>query len=334
MRIILYIIAVFLTAGCSYSTQYIRSLDDAERLMAENPEKAFDRLNLIDVSQLHDSSTVARWALLYSEAMAARNLHAPSDSIINIAIEYYGAHRIDDKYRRAQEAKRALTGSVNVEGNALVTALYLQKEKEFMLYKERAKHNRRLLYGLLLLSLAAGIIVWQRQRLKIRSAQTAVLMAEASALRSDISNNRKGMTVMENKLKHLFYTRFNLIDSLCYTYYEAQGTIAERKAIADKVKREIDLIKNDPVIIADMENTVNDCRDNLLYNLKKEYSDLKPSEYRLALYLACGLSNRTISLLLGESIEVVYKRKSRLKNRINNKNAPHQTDFAGIFKQK
>ncbi len=83
-----------------------------------------------------------------------------------------------------------------------------------------------------------------------------------------------------------------------------------------------------------MENTVNDCRDNLLYNLKKEYSDLKPSEYRLALYLACGLSNRTISLLLGESIEVVYKRKSRLKNRINNKNAPHQTDFAGIFKQK
>ena len=84
MRIILYIIAVFLTAGCSYSTQYIRSLDDAERLMAENPEKAFDRLNLIDVSQLHDSSTVARWALLYSEAMAARNLHAPSDSIIKI----------------------------------------------------------------------------------------------------------------------------------------------------------------------------------------------------------------------------------------------------------
>jgi len=301
--------------------------------MAENPEQAFDRLNIIDVSQLHDSSTVARWALLYSEAMVARNLHAPSDSIVNIAIDYYGSHRLADKYRRAQEAKRALTDTATVEDNALVTALYLQKEKEFMLYKERAKQNRRLLWGLLLLSLAAGIIVWQRQRLKIRSAQASALMAEASALRSDINNSREGMSVMETKLQRLFETRFNLIDSLCDTYYEAQGTAAERKSIADKVKREIDLLKNDSVIIADMESTVNDCRNNLLYNLKNEHGDLKPQEYRLALYLSCGLSNRTISLLLGESIEVVYKRKSRLKNRINKKSTPHQADFAGIFKQ-
>lgn len=136
---------------------------------------------------------------------------------------------------------------------------------------------------------------------------------------------------MQASLIGLLDKRFSLIDSLCDTYYQSQGTKNERKAMADRVKAEIEAIQTDAVIFADMESSVNDCRSNLLVRLREEYPAIKPEEYQLAVYLACGLSNRTISLLLGESIDNIYKRKSRLKLRLKEHNPRNLAEFLAIF---
>ena len=44
---------------------------------------------------------MARWALLYSEAMVVNQLSAPTDSIINIAVDYYGHHNLKDQFKKA-----------------------------------------------------------------------------------------------------------------------------------------------------------------------------------------------------------------------------------------
>ena len=44
------------------------------------------------VAEFEDSATMARWALMYSEAMVANNLAAPADTIVDIAVDYYGSH--------------------------------------------------------------------------------------------------------------------------------------------------------------------------------------------------------------------------------------------------
>ena len=111
-------------------------------------------------------------------------------------------------------------------------------------------------------------------------------------------------------------TRFALIDALCQTYYETQGTKTEKKAIVEKVKSEIECVRTDS--FADMEKAVNDCRDNILATVREDFPEIKPDDYRLLVYLACGLSTRTISLLLDETVDVIYKRKSRLKARLKN----------------
>ena len=116
---------------------------------------------------------------------------------------------------------------------------------------------------------------------------------------------------------------------MCQTYYEAQGTKVERKAIIDKVKNEIEAVKSDSLV--KMEQTVNDCRDNMLLKVKKIYPDIKPENYQLLVYLASGLSSRSISLLLGEPIEIIYKRKSRLKSRLKEKVAPTYPEILTIF---
>lgn len=68
------------------------------------------------------------------------------------------------------------------------------------------------------------------------------------------------------KLHGLLDKRFSLIDSLCQTYYESQGTKSERNAIVDKVKTEINSVRT--ASFPEMEQAVNDCRNNILEKVK------------------------------------------------------------------
>ncbi len=328
MRALIYIVILIVASACTYSGSAVfKELDRAERLVQSDAEAALRMLNEFDVSEFSDSGTMARWALLYSEAMAANRLTAPTDTIVNIAVDYYGRHDMADKFRKATRLKKMIvTGNT---ADALATARYLQKEKEFMLYKERAKREQYMLIGLALMLVAACIIVWMCQRIKLQRVRNDALMAEASALRCQIDDRHNDLGQLRSKLHGLLENRFALIDSLCQTYYESQGTKVERKAIIDKVKSEIEAVRSDS--FPGMEQEINDCLDNILVKIKDCCHDIKPEDYQLSVYLASGLSTRTISLLLGCSVETVYKRKSRLKSRLKDSVAHCRPDIMDIF---
>lgn len=327
MRGLLYIIVLFIITGCTYSNMQPKALDEAQSLMQTDPEAAMKKLNGLDVSEFEDSATMARWALLYSEALLVNRLSAPTDTIVNIAIDYYGAHNQTAEFQKASRLKALIQATDNMDD--LASALYLQKEKEFMLYKERSEREKTMLIAFTIALIAAGMLVWFRQKLKLRSAQNDALMSEVSGLRCRIEASNGDIDRLETKLRDVLRNRFTLLDSLSQTYYETQGTKNERKAIADKVRSEIESVRTDA--FPEMEQTVNDCRDNLLVRVREYYPEIKPEEYQLLVYLTSGLSARTISLLLGESVDVIYKRKSRLKSRLKETVAPACPDIMEIF---
>lgn len=309
MRCLLYIVLLLTITACGVSAPQPKVLDDAQKMMHTDPSSALSKLNSVDISELKDSATMARWALLYSEAMVVNRVSAPTDTIINIAVDYYGHHNLKDQFQKASRLKALINSSGNRD--ELATALYLQKEKEFFLYKERTKRQMQLMFALAVIFVAAVIIVWMRQRLRMQSLRSDTLMAEASSMKCQIEESRGHVGRLQQKLHGLLENRFALIDALCQTYYESQGTKAERKAIVEKVKNEIDAVRNDS--FPEMEQAVNDCRDNMLVKIKETFPDLKREDYMLLVYLASGLSTRTISLLLDQTVNVIYKRKSRLK---------------------
>ena len=327
MRSLLYIIVLFTITACSYSGVRPSVLDEAQDLMQRDPLVAMSKLNNIDISEFQDSATMARWALLYSEALAVNKLSAPTDTIINIAIDYYGHHNLTNEFDKASRLKTQLLSSDKAD--ALATALYLQKEKEFFLYKERAKRELFMSVGLTLLLIAVGVIVWMRQRMKLQAAKNDILMTEASSFKCQIDASRSDISRMEIKLHGLLENRFSLINTLCQTYYESQGTKTERKAIIDKVKSEIESVRTDS--FPEMEQAVNDCLDNILVKIKDSVPDIKPEDYMLLVFLASGLSTRSICLLLDESVDVVYKRKSRLKSRLKESVGTINPDIMAIF---
>lgn len=330
MRILLYIAVLILAAGCSCGGgRACPALDEASALMQTDPGAALDRLNSLDVSMLEDSSDMARWALLYSEAMLVNRYAAPTDTIIGIAIDYYGSHGMSDELAHASRLKALMADTTDTD--ALATALYLQKEREFMLYRERMSRRHTVAAGILILLLAAVVIAWQHRRLRIRDMRCANLIAEASGLRADALRRSSECSALEAKLSATLQSRFEVINGLCETYYESQGTGIERKAIAGQVKSQIESLKTDTGLFAAMEQAVNDCRGDVLRYARREWPSIKPDDYRLLVYLAGNLSNRTIALLIGESIDVVYKRKSRLKARISAMNLPHGRQILSIF---
>lgn len=314
-------------SGCGFTATDCKALDAAQRLMTSDPGAALERLNRVDVSEFRDSATLARWALLYSEAIVANNLTVPTDTVVNIAIDYYGSHNLRAEYQRASELKALIRGGGY--NDRLAVALYMQKEKEFMLYRERVGHERFILVASIVFLLAAGVILWMRQRVRLKSAQADALMAEAAGLKCQIAAKGDDIGRMEAVLHGLLESRFKLIDSLCATYYETQGTKAERKAIADRVKSEIDALRADS--FPRMEQAVNDCRDNILVRIREALPAIKPEDYRLAVYLAVGLSTPSFCLLLDESVDVVYKRKSRLKSRLRSAVTSSDSDIMDIF---
>lgn len=327
---LVYIVLTLVLAGCGYaSSESMKRLDEAGRLMQSDPASALEHLNKYDVAEFEDSSVMARWALLYSEALVANRISAPTDTIVNIAIDYYSAHNEHDKAAHARSLKAILANSGQQDG--LSTALYLQKEKEFMLYKERVRRQRLLWGALAIFLVAAGTILWLRQRLKAHELKNIGLMAEASNLRDSLKEQEACSNRLESKLTSSLATRFDTLDRLCQTYYESQGTKAERKAMIEKVRSLIEELRSDSGLFAEMEQCVNDCRSNMLARLKEESPELKPDELRLFVYLASNLSHRTIALLLDENIDVVYKRKSRLKAKVNALSTPEKERFMSVF---
>lgn len=325
------LIIMFALTGCMSHPVCHRQLDEAQKLIHSDPGTAFEKLGAIDISQLNDSSDMARWALLYSEAMVANRYHAPGDTIINIALDYYRSHNAAEELKRAEAASMLLAGNPQSSREELISAMYLTKEKEYFLAKERLRSERYLFAGITVAILAVTVILWQMARLRIKSARNEALLCEASELKWQIQCGLSDMSKLETTIHSLLDSRFALIDSLCGTYYEARGTKAERNAIVSKVKNEIEAIQNDDRVFSGMQHVVNECRDGILEKLKNEYPGIKDCDYRLAVYMACGLSARTISLLMDESVEVIYKRKSRLKGKITEAGLPSAPEILSIF---
>lgn len=78
MRSLVYIVILLIITGCSVSSMQPRELEEAQRLMQTDPSAALSRLNAVDVSEFQDSATMARWALLYSEAMVVNKIFSLS----------------------------------------------------------------------------------------------------------------------------------------------------------------------------------------------------------------------------------------------------------------
>lgn len=88
-RILLLTAFIAIMMGCKESSVIDSLLGKASDLMEESPDSALFLLNQIEADSFSNSSQQARYALLYTQCQYKNYLDPTSDSLINIAVDYY-----------------------------------------------------------------------------------------------------------------------------------------------------------------------------------------------------------------------------------------------------
>ena len=90
----LLIVIIWSLVGCSsQSSRYDRRLVDADSVLRHHPDSALQLLDALDANALSSQADRAYHALLLSQARYRTYCRATSDSLINIALDYYQRHK-------------------------------------------------------------------------------------------------------------------------------------------------------------------------------------------------------------------------------------------------
>ena len=87
-----FIFVIFLAIGCMRNNKITSALDRAEAIMDEHPDSSLLLLKELPGNSFGNTSTHARYALLYSQALDKNWIDITNDSLICIASKYYIKH--------------------------------------------------------------------------------------------------------------------------------------------------------------------------------------------------------------------------------------------------
>lgn len=165
----------------------------------------------------------------------------------------------------------------------------------------------------LLLVLLATVLCIHFKRQK---SQMLAVIENSSCLQQDLRQKQDEADELRKSVDALFSGRFAYIEQICTSYYECHGTSRELKRIYSEAISSIDELRADSATLKKLEDYINTYKENAVARFKASFPDAKPADVSLFMYIVAGFSARTISVLLGEELPVVYNRKSRLKAKV------------------
>ncbi|MBQ8420849.1 MAG: hypothetical protein IJX11_01135 [Bacteroidales bacterium] len=122
---------LLIVQACNNTKDVETELHKADVYMDEHPELALKALEAIDADELTTRKTQAKHALLYSMALDKNYIDLTTDSIINLAVDYYKYHKDQDSRFKAyyyqariyenagdyEQAMESIAHAENINGN-------------------------------------------------------------------------------------------------------------------------------------------------------------------------------------------------------------------------
>ncbi len=297
-----------------------------------------DRAIIVLAHLTADRLDSARMYLREAEARIAPD--SPSRELLNdVAAE---VHFRSGDYRKAAEELRRSARLQDSLDRLTVQNSFADIHRDFLGRQHKIaqrrlrgmQHNLTLVIALAVVSmLFAGFIayVFYRKRQFAVQNYMSVIDEIKNANRMLLLKLQTQHRSETEELQQLVRSRYEVIDFLGSTYYERQGT-NEQRAIYNKVKELLDSYASDTKGKQEIENAVNMCHDNAMAKLRTELPHLKEEELNLLRYLYAGFSLRVISLFTGDTPNYVAVRKSRLKAKIKESDAPSKEAFLKLMR--
>ena len=131
---------------------------------------------------------------------------------------------------------------------------------------------------------------------------------------------------LEEKVNTLYGSRLDTLNMLCNEYYEKSESEKVKLTLYNEVEKHIMSLR-DSKSVAELEDIVNSCLDNILVRIKDQLPELKRNDLVFLTYLFAGFSPRAICIFTDIKIKNFYNRRSRLKERILASEAPDKEYF-------
>lgn len=171
------------------------------------------------------------------------------------------------------------------------------------------------------------LFVFYRIHLNGKQRKIEENMLLVQELSDKLKRTNSDITVKDSYIDELLKQKFKTIEQLCNTYYECKDTSREKEHIYTKAIGMISNFKEDSHTQRELETFLNTYKNNLMTDFRQEFPQLKKADYQLFLYYTLGLSSSTISIFLQERPSVIYNRKKRLKDKIQNSNSNKKEVF-------
>ena len=138
---LLSIFSILLFSSCSNGVK--QQLINAETLMDSRPDSALHILHTINNRSIHNCSTKALHALLYSQALDKNWIDVDNDSLVRVAVDHYSCRH--DHYRQVQSLY--YHGRVRQNAKKYTQALLSYTQAERLLDKIDTCYHTGLLYA-------------------------------------------------------------------------------------------------------------------------------------------------------------------------------------------
>lgn len=265
----------------------------------------------------------AHYAALYEEAsgnlspMEMAGLASLKASIAKAEGDYKAALGYKEVYdgvmEQINEQERA---------NSVQEIEQLYYNKQLVLENESIRRQNRsaiIIYSLitviLLLGLVWAVVTWRR-KMRQKNDQIEEYLAvanEAELSRNNLLGELDVQKEKEKRLKELLENRFAEIRELAGTYYE----FGYSKKLQKKVEELLSLQSFGKDMFEVIENVVNAKNNGAMEKIRSNYPSITEENFKLLNLIYAGFSPQEISVILNDTPQNIYVRKSRLKRKIS-----------------
>ncbi len=304
------------------------------------PVAAANEMPYSEYSYLYEESRSAKQyvrAGAYLDTMYGI-LHSWGDNAI-VSIDFKRAHLYkaagdyESAFKYLSKYERSNDSSMRVLLKKSVTdaeAGFHREQADYNAYRLKVAHAiDYAVIALIVILCAAAAMIFRHLYLK-RKRERERFMAivdELSSSRDMLDDRLAATNQNKQRLSEMMQTQFRQIDDLMKSYYEQQNSNKRQSVIYNRVRRMIEKFADDRHTMEMFDEVIDSTRDNLMSDLKCEYPNMRAADLCLLRYIFMGLSPQSISILIGETVDNIYTRKSRLKTRFQHSGSPSRMRF-------
>lgn len=190
---------------------------------------------------------------------------------------------------------------------------------------EKAKMSVRNTWILLFVTLASVIVIGVISLIVVKRRLTRK-RREIEELSMLISERTNRTHELEAQVNTLYSSRLDTLNMLCNEYFEKCDSEKVKLSLYNEVEKQI-LALRDTKRIAELEAIVNKYMNNILTKVREQLPELTGKDLIFLTYLYAGFSPRAVCIFTDIKIKNFYNRRSRLKDRILESNAPDKEIF-------